>query len=263
MRRLAGAIIGSLILACTFGLPAAQAQTSKKATNQTKAPAKPKPAPKAEWRAPPLAAPAAAAASPSTETTAPLSPEGEAQNLAAAKATADAALASPEGLRAVQALPAEAAEVAKPVDESEELLTIDRAFAANLVANGPLKAYEAMMSAEGVLHDASGSSPAGAAGAQARFGTFPADVTLERSPESAMAAGGSGSSWGRYVIRRGDNQLSLGRYVTVWRREAGGWLIVTELAAGRAGPQAAAAPGPLPRKPPSVAPRPPASTPRN
>lgn len=263
MRRMAGAIIGSLILACAVGLPTAQAQTSKKATHQTKAPAKPTPAPKAEWRAPAPAAPAAAAAAPSPENTAPLSPEEEAQNLAAAKATPDAALASPEGLRAVQAMPAEAAEAAKPVDESEELLTIDRAFAANLVANGPLKAYEAMMSAEGVLHDASGSSPAGAAGAQARFGTFPADVTLERSPESAMAAGGSGSSWGRYVIRRGDNQLSLGRYVTVWRREAGGWLIVTELAAGRAGPQAAAAAGPLPRKPPSVAPRPPASAPRN
>jgi hypothetical protein len=193
----------------------------------------------------------AATAEASTETAAPLAlPASEA--------------GTPDGLRAAQVVSNEPpAPAPKIIDESEELLALDRAFAENLVANGPLKSYEALMSNEGILHDASGSSPAGAAGAQARFGTFPADVTLERSPESAMAAGGSGSSWGRYVIRRGDNQLSLGRYVTVWRREAGGWLIVTELAAGRAGPQAAASAGPLPRKPPGVAPRPPATTPRN
>ena len=169
----------------------------------------------------------------------------------------------PESLGAPQAINSEPAPAPLVLDESGELLAIDRVFAESLIANGPLKAYEALMSSEGILHDASGSSPAGAAGAQARFGTFPADVTLDRSPESAMAAGGAGSSWGSYVIRRGNNPLSLGRYVTVWRREAGGWLIVTELAAGRAGPQAAASAGPLPRRPPSAAPRPPASTPPN
>ncbi len=256
MRRIAIAIIGSFALGYTLHPFGVSAQTSKKPSVQAKAPAKPKTAPKAEWRAP-------AEPAPTTETTAPLSAEDAAQLLAAAKAAAESAIAAPEGLRAAQTPPTEPLQASKPIDESEELLAIDRAFAVNLVSNGPLKAYEALMSAEGVLHDASGSSPAGAAGAQARFETFPADVTLERSPESAMASGGSGSSWGRYVIRRGDSQLSLGRYVTVWRREADGWLIVTELAAGRAGPQASATAGPLPRKPPSVAPRPPAKSASN
>ena len=249
MRRLAIALIGSFVLACVMPAASGMAQAVKKSATQAKAPVKApvqaKPAPKAEWRAP-----AAPAGEPSTQT-APPTP------LSASE------VGSPEGLSDAQAATNEPAPVPKVEDESEALLAIDRAFAENLIANGPLKAYEAQMSSEGVLHDASGSSPGGAAGAQARFGTFPADVTLDRSPESAMAAGGSGSSWGRYVIRRGDNQLSLGRYVTVWRREAGGWLIVTELAAGRAGPQAAAAAGPLPRRPASAAPRPPSLTPPN
>lgn len=254
MRRISAALIGSLVLACVLQPVSVTAQASKKPATQAKAPAKSKPAPKAEWRAPttpPTDTTAAPTAEASTETAAPLAlPASEA--------------GTPDGLRAAQVVSNEPpAPAPKIIDESEELLAIDRAFAENLLANGPLKSYEALMSNEGILHDASGSSPAGAAGAQARFGTFPADVTLERNPESAMAAGGSGSSWGRYVIRRGDNQLSLGRYVTVWRREAGGWLIVTELAAGRAGPQAAAAAGPLPRRPPSAAPRPPATTPPN
>lgn len=254
MRRISAALIGSLVLACVLQPVSVTAQAGKKPAAQAKAPAKSKPAPKAEWRAPatpPAETPGAPTAEALTETAAPLAlPTPEA--------------GAPDGLRAAQTVSNEPpAPAPKIIDESEELLALDRAFAENLVANGPLKSYEALLSSEGVLHDASGSSPPGAAGAKARFETFPADVTLERSPESAMASGGSGSSWGRYVIRRGETQLSLGRYVTVWRREAGGWLIVTELAAGRAGPQAAASAGPLPRKPPSVAPRPPATAPRN
>ena len=250
MRRLAALLMGSLVLGCVLPSASVMAQTPEKPATQAQAPAQAKRPAKAEWIT--ATAPVGDALTP-PETAVPTQPTPPSALPAAETAT-------PDGLSAAQAMISEPAPAPKLLDESEELLAIDRAFAESLIANGPLKAYEAMMSSEGILHDASGSSPAGAAGAQARFGTFPAEVTLDRSPESAMAAGGSGSSWGRYVIRRGDNQLSLGRYVTVWRREAGGWLIVTELAAGRAGPQAAPAAGPLPRRPPSAATRPPATT---
>ncbi|MFM1976485.1 MAG: hypothetical protein RL145_1331 [Pseudomonadota bacterium] len=263
MRHVIAALSSSLLIACVLQPVSVTAQAAKMPAAQAKAPAKTpakaKPAPKAEWGSP-TTAPTEASTAPATEavteTAAPSAP-------AIPSAPPAAEVGAPDGLRAAQATVSDAPQVPKPIDESEELLAIDRAFAESLAAQGPLKSYEALMSNEGILHDASGSSPAGAAGAQARFATFPADVTLERSPESAMASGGSGSSWGRYVIRRGDNQLSLGRYVTVWRLEAGGWLIVSELAAGRAGPQAAASAGPLPRKPPSVAPRTAPTAPRN
>ena len=248
MRRLAAVLMGSFVLAYVLPSMSAMAQSTTEPTTQANAPAQAKRPAKAEWISPTAPVDKAIIA---PETDASTQPTPPPEPPAAETAT-------PDGLRAAQAISSEPAP--KVPDESEELLAIDRAFAESLIANGPLKSYGALMSSEGVLHDASGSSPAGAAGAQARFSTFPDDVTLDRSPESAMAAGGSGSSWGRYVIRRGDNQLSLGRYVTVWRREAGGWLIVTELAAGRAGPQAAPAAGPLPRRPPSAATRPPATT---
>ena len=251
MRRLTAVLLGSLVLAYVLPSASVMAQTPKKPTTQAKSPAKAKNPAKAEWI--PATAPVGAVI---TEPEADVSTQ-----LTPPPALPAAEVGTPNGLRAAQEMTSELAP--KVLDESEELLAVDRAFAESLIANGPLKSYEALMSSEGILHDASGSSPAGAAGAQARFGTFPSEVTLDRSPESAMAAGGSGSSWGRYVIRRGDNQLSLGRYVTVWRREAGGWLIVTELAAGRAGPQAAPAAGPLPRRPPSAASRPSATTPPN
>jgi hypothetical protein len=121
-------------------------------------------------------------------------------------------------------------------------------------------AYQDVISPEGILHDASGASPEGPAGAQARFASFPADVSFEREPESALASGGSGSSWGRYVIKKGDKPLSLGRYISVWRREAGTWLLFIELAAGRASQQAATAVGPLPRRPPTAGQSPDQST---
>jgi hypothetical protein len=142
-------------------------------------------------------------------------------------------------------------------DESAELeglglLIIESAFAVSLATDGPLSAYQELISPEGILHDASGASPEGPAGAQARFGNFPADVRFERKLEDAVASGDYGTSWGSYVIKKGDQALSVGRYISVWRLEEGEWRLYRELAAGRAGQQAATAAGPLPRRPPTL-----------
>ena len=137
-------------------------------------------------------------------------------------------------------------------DESAGLLGTDMGFAVILAAAGPLSAYKNLISPQGILHDASGASPEGPAGAQARFGNFPADVKFERQPESAVASGDYGTSWGSYVIKMGDKPLSVGRYISVWRREEGEWRLYRELAAGRASQQAATAVGPLPRRPPTA-----------
>ncbi|GIU67930.1 nuclear transport factor 2 family protein [Candidatus Phycosocius spiralis] len=137
-------------------------------------------------------------------------------------------------------------------DESEDLLGADRAFAATLAVQGPLAAYQEVISPQGILHDASGASPEGSAGVKARFASFPADVSFEREPEGVLASNGTGSTWGRYVIKKGDKSLSVGRYISVWRREEGIWRLLTELAAGRPSQQAATAVGPLPRRPPTA-----------
>lgn len=142
-------------------------------------------------------------------------------------------------------------------DQSQEVLDIDTAMAATIASSGPKIGYAAALSDEGVLFDANGSSPKGQEAATSRFGTFPADVSFVRTPEKAVGAGGSGSSWGAYTIKRGDTVLSSGRYISVWRREAAGWKMISELAAGRNAPPPTPAQtsngapplGPLPKRP--------------
>jgi hypothetical protein len=139
--------------------------------------------------------------------------------------------------------------VVSNIDQSVEVLNVDFALAASIASLGPKDGYASALSAEGILYDASGSSPIGVAAADMRFSSFPTDVVLARTPEKALAAGGSGSSWGGYAIKRGDTVLSSGRYVSVWRREPAGWKMIAELAAGRTIAAVPAEIGPLPKRP--------------
>jgi hypothetical protein len=136
-------------------------------------------------------------------------------------------------------------------DQSQEVLEMDLAMAADVKAQGPKIGYATTLSDVGVLYDANGASPAGAAAAESRFANFPADVTFERAPERALAAGGSGSSWGSYTIKRGEQILSAGRYISVWRRESSGWKMISELAAGKTTtpPPPSGVGGTLPKRP--------------
>jgi ketosteroid isomerase-like protein len=160
---------------------------------------------------------------------------GKASKAKKAKTPAKAPVtpAVPEELEATTPPSPEAPVAASPVvqDQSQEVLDIDFAMAAAIAASGPKIGYGNSMSEEGVLFDANGASPKGQEAATSRFATFPADVSFVRTPEKAVAAGGSGSSWGSYVIRRGETVLSSGRYISVWRREPGGWKMISELAA--------------------------------
>jgi hypothetical protein len=136
-------------------------------------------------------------------------------------------------------------------DQSQEVLDNDLAMAALVASQGPKVGYGSALSDVGVLFDANGSSPPGQEAATARFGSFPVDVQFVRTPEKALAAGGSGSSWGSYTIMRGSTVLSAGRYLSVWRRETSGWKMVSELAAGKTNTPSSAPSGGgvLPKRP--------------
>lgn len=201
-------------------------------------------APKAEWRAEKAtksktaskAKKAAASVAPATQLASeepPSSPQANSQ----ANSQANPLQASPA------------------MDQSQDVLDVDIGMAGVIAAQGPKAGYASALSDEGILYDANGASPVGPEAATSRFGTFPADVKLVRTPERALAAGGSGSSWGTYTIQRGEMVLSAGRYISVWRREASGWRMISELAAGKtsAVPAAAAAIGVLPKRPASLA----------
>lgn len=130
--------------------------------------------------------------------------------------------------------------------ESATLLTIDRQLSDAIFDQGPLIGYAAAMSDDGVLFDSNGGGAPGQVGVQNRFRTFPSELRLERRPLRAMASGPVGTTWGIFVVKRGDQVLTEGYYVTSWRLEADGWRIVAELAAGRA----PAPPAALPNRPP-------------
>ena len=185
-------------------------------------------APKAEWRP---SKGAKAKVTPKAPKAAPAPPAGE----AAAAPSPETSVAAPAVVQ----------------DQSQEVLDIDFAMAAAIAAQGPKDGYATALSDEGILYDANGASPIGREAATSRFATFPADVTLVRTPERALAAGGSGSSWGTYTIKRGEAVLSAGRYISVWRRETSGWKMISELAAGKTTtpPPSAPVTGVLPRRP--------------
>lgn len=118
------------------------------------------------------------------------------------------------------------------------LLLADQAFSETIVREGPLAAYTATISADGILYDAAGPSKRGQVGAAERFASFPADATLQRLPEGARADGTIGTTWGSYAFVQKGAQLVTGRYITSWQRESNGrWTLLVELAAGRAAPQ--------------------------
>lgn len=185
---------------------------------------------KAEWKSPKSKKAATKAPAETPATTPPV----------------DAGTSEPSPAASVQSVTPPAVQ-----DQSQEVLDNDMAMAAAISARGPKDGYSGALSEEGVLYDANGSSPAGIAAATSRFNNFPADVQFQRNPEKAIAAGGSGSSWGTYTIKRGETVLSAGRYISVWRREAAGWKMISELAAGKtnAPPSPSAIGGTLPKRP--------------
>lgn len=200
--------------------------------------------PKAEWKAPK----AKKAKTPAKETPKVTALKTEAPQAEAPQANIDTTTTPPP-----VALPTEAS--APPAlsvpDQSQEVLDMDLAMAANVKTLGPKVGYASNLSEVGVLYDANGASPTGTAAAESRFANFPADVTFERLPERALAAGGSGSSWGSYIIKRGEQILSAGRYISVWRRETSGWKMISELAAGKTTtpPPPSGVGGTLPKRP--------------
>ena len=196
--------------------------------------------PRAEWRAPTTKKAVAKVAPKVSKAAEPVTP-----------APAVETASQPNAPSTKTATSSETASQEIVVDQSQVVLDIDLALAASIASGGPKSGYAGALSQEGVLYDANGASPTGAEAANSRFGTFPADVTFVRTPERALAAGGSGSSWGTYTIKRGETVLSAGRYISVWRKEASGWKMVSELAAGKApsAPSSAAGNGVLPKRP--------------
>ena len=138
----------------------------------------------------------------------------------------------PQTYSAPKPSPAPVVQQSAGTDQSQQLLDFDKNFAQDIANSGPLLAYKNVLSDYGVLYDAASESPSGQSAAEERFAQFPAVLTLNRMPTSAVSYGGAGSSWGLYQVKKEDTILSEGHYTSVWRIERGKWKLVSELAAG-------------------------------
>jgi ketosteroid isomerase-like protein len=118
---------------------------------------------------------------------------------------------------------------------ARQVLDTDRAFAALSEREGPAAAYRRFASAETRSLGAAGDPLQGGAQIAERLSKVPG-MLMRWSPQGAEAAqsGDLGWSWGTYESSatgpRGGTQLTQGKYVSIWHRQAdGSWKLALEL----------------------------------
>lgn len=138
-------------------------------------------------------------------------------------APADAALA-------VHSVPATASEA------SDSLLNADRALAAESHRIGFVAAYSKAMGPDARKLDSGALTLIGPGQILAQMKRYPADLTLEWTPQEAVVAdsGELGFTWGYYVTtvhdRNGALVTSYGKYLDVWRRQSDGvWRWIADI----------------------------------
>jgi ketosteroid isomerase-like protein len=114
----------------------------------------------------------------------------------------------------------------------EELLAVDRAFAAMAARDGVPKAFEHYASARGIIVT-SEAVLEGREAIVARYAQWPEGARLEWAPEAARVSsrGDMGWTWGNSVHTAPDGARTRGRYVSVWTRDfEGNWRYAFEAA---------------------------------
>jgi ketosteroid isomerase-like protein len=127
---------------------------------------------------------------------------------------------------AIAALASTAAMAAEP-SAVDQLLAVDRAFAAYAAEHGVAEGFRAFMDPKDGLEFAGGEPRRGSEAIhQAEGGGKPETSKLTWTPTEAFAArsGDMGVTWGRWTETPLDpNKKAItGRYITVWRRDGEG-----------------------------------------
>jgi ketosteroid isomerase-like protein len=137
----------------------------------------------------------------------------------------------------IHAAPAAASEA------SDSLLNADRALAAESHRIGFVAAYSKAMAPDARKLDGGALTLIGPGPILAQLKRYPADLTLEWTPQEAMVAdsGEMGFTWGYYVStghdRNGAVVTSYGKYLDVWRRQSDGvWRWIADIGNGNPPP---------------------------
>jgi len=117
-------------------------------------------------------------------------------------------------------------QVNAPTEVRNSLLAADRAFSRMSQAEGAQAAFVYYAHPEVVLLPAGGEPVRGVAAVRAGFEGFQGVLTWEPQDAQGAASGDLGATWGYYRLVRtdasGEETVSRGKYVSVWRRDADG-----------------------------------------
>lgn len=126
----------------------------------------------------------------------------------------------------------------------EEMVATDTAFAKMAQEKSVPAAFAAYAAEDVWMFPEGGDAYQGRDTLIERFSTWPEGATLEWFPQEGMAAPGGdfGFTWGRYVFTaqggEGEN-VSHGKYVSIWRKENGAWKFVADIGNSSPAPEAA------------------------
>jgi ketosteroid isomerase-like protein len=121
----------------------------------------------------------------------------------------------------------------------EEMIATDTAFAKMAQEENVPTAFAAYAADDVWMFPEGGDAYQGRDNLIERFSGWPDGANLEWFPQEGMAAPGGdfGFTWGRYVFTarsdEGEN-VSHGKYVSIWRKENGAWKFVADI--GNSGP---------------------------
>ncbi len=129
-------------------------------------------------------------------------------------------------------------------DALEQMLAADKAFAAMADAEGAPAAFAAYAAEDVRMFPEGGLPYDGRDALIARFASWPDGATLAWTPQGGASApaGDFGYTWGlsTFTVRNDDGEETVqhGKYISIWRREAGGaWKFVADM--GNAAPASA------------------------
>lgn len=121
----------------------------------------------------------------------------------------------------------------------EEMLDVDRAFAAMAKEEGVPSAFAAYAAEDVRMFPEGGASYSGRDALVSRFANWPDGATLAWTPVEGVAAssGDFGYTWGTFIFtaQSEDGETSeYGKYVSIWRKTDGEWKFIADI--GNQGP---------------------------
>lgn len=133
-----------------------------------------------------------------------------------------------------------AATMASAADKSE-IMAVDQAFSDMSAREGARAAFSHFLAEDAAKLDGGAHPRIGLGAILPTFSDITPDISLTWTPRDGKiaASGDLAYTWGTYVLRRmrdGEEQLTYGKYTTIWGRRGGRWKAILDTGNSSPGP---------------------------